>query len=167
MFSDTHLTLSEWFKKGIHEQQANDFATELLMPATLYKKKIDGQKLSINLIEDVSSYFQTSLLATFLRYITLGSYPAMVIYMEKGLIKWKVQSHDFPFTYLPINSQVPAWTVAGDYYNKGQLEDKPEKVDAIEWFQEDFEIKKKKDWKLWEQCYKIGDNSLVSCLWTY
>jgi len=101
LFSDTHLTLSEWFKKGIHEQQANDFATELLMPATLYKKKIDGQKLSINLIEDVSSYFQTSLLATFLRYITLGSYPAMVIYMEKGLIKWKVQSHDFPFTYLP------------------------------------------------------------------
>jgi hypothetical protein len=78
--------------------------------------------------------------------------------MEKGAVKWKFQSHDFPFTYLPINSNVPAWTVAGDYFNKGDLGDKPEKVDAIEWFAEDFEIKRKTDWKLWEQCYKIGDN---------
>lgn len=167
LFSDTHLTLSEWFKKGIHEQQANEFATELLMPAPLYKNMVDGKKLSLNLIEDVSAYFQTSRLATFLRYILLGSFPVMVIYMEAGIVKWKFHSNDFPFTYLPINSNVPAWTVAGDYFNKGQLETKPEKVDAIEWFPEDFQIKFKKDWKLWEQCYQVNSNCLVSCLWTY
>ncbi|MCX2586469.1 ImmA/IrrE family metallo-endopeptidase [Pedobacter sp. MR22-3] len=167
LFSDTPLTLSEWFKKGIHEKQANDFATELLMPAPLYVNKVEGKKLSINLIEDVSAYFQTSLLATFLRYISLGSFPVMVIYMEKGVVKWKFHSNDFPFTYLPINSNVPAWTVAGDYFTKGQLEPNPEKVDAIEWFAEDFEIKKKKDWKLWEQCYQVGESGLVSVLWTY
>ncbi|MGN8072820.1 ImmA/IrrE family metallo-endopeptidase [Mucilaginibacter sp. 22184] len=167
LFSDTDLTLSEWYKKGLQEQEANTFASELLMPEPLYRSKVTGKKLSIGLIEDVSGYFQTSLLATFIKYISLGSFPAMVIFMEDGIVKWKLHSNDFPFTYLLKDSKVPAWTVAGDFFYKGRLETKPEKVDAIEWFPEDFQIKYKADWKLWEQCYQVGDNCLVSCLWTY
>lgn len=167
LFSDTELTLSEWHKKGLLEQQANTFASELLMPEELYKKKIAGRKLSISLIEDVSSYFHTSLQATFMRYVSLGEFPIMVIFMEGGVVRWKQHSEDFPFSYLPINSKVPAWSVAGDYFNNGLLEPKPEKVDAIEWFPEDFQIKYKADWKLWEQCFQVGANCLVSCLWTF
>lgn len=167
LFSETDNTLAEWFKKGLHEQQANVFASEFLMPEFLYRKKIEGKKLNMALIEDVSAFFKTSLLTTFFRYIQLGSFPAMIIFMEAGVVRWKIHSHDFPFTYLPLNSEVPAWTVAGDFFNRGQLEIAPERVDAIEWFPEDFQIKYKKDWKLWEQCYQIGQNSLVSCLWTY
>lgn len=166
LFSDTDLTLSEWFKKGLQEQQANTFAVEILMPESLYRAKVTNKKLSIGLIEDVSAYFQTSRLAAFLRYVSLGSYPIMIIFMEDGVIKWKMNSSDFPFTYLQIGSKVPAWTVAGDYFNKGTQEASPEKVDAIEWFPEDYRIKHDAERKLWEQCYPVGVNSLVSCIWT-
>ncbi|OOQ57418.1 ImmA/IrrE family metallo-endopeptidase [Mucilaginibacter pedocola] len=166
LFSDTELTLSEWYKKGIHEQEANTFASEFLMPEELFKAKVVRQKLSTNLIHDVAGYFGTSLLATFIRYVTLGEYPAMVIFMKDATVCWKLYSKDFPFTYLPKESKVPAWTVAGDYFYKGQLEAQPEKVSAIEWFPEDYQIKYKSDSKLWEQCYQVGRNCLVSCLWT-
>jgi hypothetical protein len=120
LFSDTHKTLLEWHKKGVHEQQANEFASELLMPEVLFKSKIAGKKLNIGLIE-----------------------------------------------FIPYNSSVPAWTVAGDYFNRNVLEAKPVKVNAIEWFPEDFQIKYKQDWKLWEQCYQVSNRGLISCLWTY
>jgi len=167
LFSDSHKTLSEWHKKGIQEQQANEFASELLMPETLFKTKVVGKKLNILLIEEVSAYFKVSITAAFLRYVTLGSYPMMVVFIEDGIVKWKQYSVDFPFTFLPLNSTVPAWTVAGDYFNNNSLETQPEKVNAIDWFPEDFQIKYKKDWKLWEQCFQVSDNGLISCLWTY
>jgi Zn-dependent peptidase ImmA (M78 family) len=167
LFSDTHKTLLEWHKKGVHEQQANEFASELLMPEVLFKSKIAGKKLNIGLIEEVSLYFKVSLTATFLKYITLGDYPLMVIFVDDGIIKWKKCSADFPFKFIPYNSSVPAWTVAGDYFNRNVLEAKPVKVNAIEWFPEDFQIKYKQDWKLWEQCYQVSNRGLISCLWTY
>lgn len=167
LFSDTHKTLADWYKNGLHEQQANEFASELLMPTELFKSKVYKKKLSIDLIEEVATYFNVSLTATFLKYRTAGIYPVMVIFIQDGIIKWKQCSSDFPFQFLPINSKVPAWTVAGDFFNNKVIEDKPVKVDAIEWFAEDFEIEHKKNWKLWEQCFQVSENGLISCLWTY
>lgn len=167
VFSDTHKTLSDWHQKGPQESEANEFASELLMPSDIYHSKVHGKKMNLTLMQDVSSYFNVSMLASFLKYITLGSFPVMVIYIENGLVKWKRFSNDFPFQFLRINSQVPAYTVAGDCFYHNNMESEPEKIDAIEWFPEDFQIKHKKDWKLWEQCYKVSENGLVSCLWTY
>jgi Zn-dependent peptidase ImmA (M78 family) len=167
LFSDTQKTLADWYKNGLHEQQANEFASELLLPTELFKRKVDGKKLNMTLIEEVADYFGASLTATFLKYATAGKYPVMIIFIEEGVIRWKQCSNDFPFKFLQINSNVPAWTVAGDFFNGKALEAKPEKVDAIEWFPEDFEIENKKDWKLWEQCFQVSENGLISCLWTY
>jgi Zn-dependent peptidase ImmA (M78 family) len=164
--SDTHKTLSDWHQKGPQESQANEFASELLLPSGLYRSKVNGKKMNLALMKDVSSYFNVSILASFLKYIFLGNFPLMVIYIENGLVKWKRCSGDFPFQFLRINSQVPAYTVAGDCFYHNNVESEPEKIDALEWFPEDFQIKFKKDWKLWEQCYKVSETGLVSCLWT-
>ena len=166
MWSDTQKTLSEWYKKGPQETEANDFASELLMPTDQFCLRVKGNKLSFSLIENVSSYFNVSKLSAFLKYVSHGDYPAMVIFMEGGLVKWKKSSPDFPFKFLPYNSAIPVYTVAGDYFYHNNVEAEPEKVDAIEWFPEDFNIKFRKEIKLWEQCYKVSDNGLVSCIWT-
>lgn len=167
LFLDTDTTLNEWFKKGNHENEANYFATEFLMPQNLFIQKIENMKLSLSLIEDLCAYFHTSILATFLRYIDYGKYPVMIIFIENGLVKWKKASKDFPFTWIPKDSKLPIYTVAGDlFYNKVN-EDEPQLIDAIEWFSEDSEIKYKKHWKLWEQCYRVSPTGIISCLWTY
>lgn len=165
--SDTDKTLSEWHKKGPQETEANDFASELLMPSSQYIDKVKGEKMSLELIENVSSYFGVSKLSAFLKYISHGDYPAMVIFMENGLVKWKKHSSDFPFTYLAYNSEIPPYTVAGDFFYQNSSETEPEEVDAIEWFPEDFQIQFKKNCKLWEQCYLVSENGLVSCLWSF
>jgi len=166
-YSDTNATLSEWYTKGTQEKQANEFASELLIPSDLFCSIVDGKKLNIALMREVSSYFNVSILAAFLKYVPLGSYPVMIVFMENGLVKWKKCSDDFPFQFLPLTSAVPAYTVAGDHFYHNNLESEPEEIDAIEWFPEDYKINYDKDRKLWEQCYKVSENGLVSCLWTY
>lgn len=165
VFSDTHKTLSDWYKNGPQEREANAFASAFLMPEELFVKKITGQKLNIDLIKEVSTFFKVSMTAAFLRYMRIGKYPLMIVFIEDGIIKWKQESNDFPFPFLPHPATVPAYTVAGDFFNRGRLEEKPEKVDAIEWFPEDFNCQKEPLSKIWEQCYKVSENGLISCLW--
>lgn len=167
LFADTHKTLADWYANGAHESEANIFAAELLMPTDLFTRKVKGKKLELSLIENVANYFGASKTATFLRYRDLGDFPVMIIFIENGVIRWKTFSHDFPFQWLPLLTKVSAWTVAGDYYYKGVEEPKPVKIKAIEWFPEDFKAQKNEGQKLWEQCFKVADDSILSCLWTF
>lgn len=164
--SDTNKTLSDWHKKGPQEEEANLFASELLMPSYQFRKKIKEKKMSLELIDEVSRYFNVSKLSTFIKYVSIGDYPVMVIYIEGGFVKWKDHSTDFPFKFLEHNSKVPPLTVAGDCFYHNSIESEPEKIEAIEWFPEDYKIKYQKDFQLWEQCYKVSKNGIVSCLWT-
>lgn len=167
LFNDNHRTLSEWYTKGIHETEANQFATELLMPSDIFSRKVKNKKLSLPFIEEIAGYFNSSKTATFLRYKDLGSYPVMIIFIENGIIKWKSCSEDFPFKWIPYQSKLPALTVAGDYYYHQVKEDKPAKVDAIEWFPEDAYFSKgNEQTKLWEQCFPTTSDSILTCLWT-
>lgn len=166
LFDDSDKTLSEWYTQGPHEREANIFAAELLMPTELFSKKVKGKKLELSLIESVAAYFGASKTATFLRYRDLGEFPVMIIFIEDGIIKWKSHTDDFPFKWLTIGSKLPAFTVAGDYFYKNVEEKKPAKVDAIEWFPEDFVCQRADKAKLWEQCFPSTPNSIVTCLWT-
>ena len=166
LFFDNSKTLSEWHTKGVHEQQANEFAEELLMPTVLFTNMVRGKRLNLRLIEEIASYFKVSLTAAFIKYSRVGQFPMMVIYIGGGIIKWKMPSTDFPFKYLPYGSKVPAWTVAGDFFNGKKLESKPVQVEAIEWFPEDYKLKDNKSWRLWEQCYQVSSDGLMVCLWS-
>jgi Zn-dependent peptidase ImmA (M78 family) len=165
-FNDNDRTLSDWYINGPQEKEANVFAAKLLMPGDLFTKKVKNKKLSLPLIEEVAEYFGASKMATFLRYKDLGSFPVMVIFIENGIIKWKSNSDDFPYKWLTIGNKLPAYTVAGDYYYKKIEEKKPAKVTAIEWFPEDYACLKTENATLWEQCFPVNSNSLLSCLWT-
>jgi len=167
VFADTEKTLSEWYTKGPQESEANLFATELLMPEDHFSQMVKGKKLNLELIEKVSSAFAASKTATFLRYRDLGDFPVMIIFIEKGKIKWKSCSHDFPFQWLPLHSDLPPWTVAGDFYYKAITETQPVKLEAMEWFPEDFKLLNgDKKQKLWEQCFPTSTDSILTCLWT-
>jgi Zn-dependent peptidase ImmA (M78 family) len=167
LFSDTSKTLAEWYANGVQETEANDFATELLMPSALFSKMVKKKKLSLILIEQTAAYFGSSKTATFLRYRNLGDFPVMIIFIENGIIKWKSLSPDFPFKWLPLGSKVPVYTVAGDYYYYNTEERNPVKIDAIEWFPEDYSLLRGNEkQKLWEQCFPATRDGIVTCLWT-
>ena len=91
----------------------------------------------------------------------------MIVFIENGLIQWRQHTPGFPFEYLPYGGKVTVYSVAGDLFYHGTLSDEPEKVDAIEWFPEDFKIKFNTKCQLFEQCYKVSENGILSCLWTF
>ncbi|GAA4334932.1 ImmA/IrrE family metallo-endopeptidase [Flaviaesturariibacter amylovorans] len=166
LFVDNSMTLSEWHTKGAHEQEANAFAEELLMPNALFTERFKGKKLNIGLIEQLAEYFSVSLTAALIRYCRIGHFPIMVIFIDDGVIKWKMNSKDFSFPYLPYGTRVPAWTVAGDFFSGKPLENKPVQVDAIEWFPDDFKLRDNAKRKLWEQCFRVSQKGLMVCLWS-
>jgi Zn-dependent peptidase ImmA (M78 family) len=165
-FSDTHRTLSDWYRNGAHEVEANTFAAELLMPGELFKRMVKGKKLSIELINQTSAYFHTSLTATFLRYITHGDYPLMVLFFEGGKARWRHCTTDFPFQYFEYGAYIPVDTVTGDVFYKNATESEPVKIKAMEWFPDNYKLKYDPQMNLWEQCYKVSENGLITCLWT-
>ncbi len=166
LFSDTDKTLNEWYAKGKHEIEANQFASELLMPSDLFKLRVNGNGMSLDLIRDTADYFGTSQTATLLKYKDLGDFPISIIYLEKGIVKWKTESLDFPLKFLPNGSKVPEGSAAGDFFNGQRLENKPVLVDALDWFPEDFEIEDYLTAELYEHDFRIGANGLLCCLWT-
>ena len=44
---------------------------------------------------------------------------------------------------------------------------KAELIDAIDWFPEDFNIKKYQRWQFYEQCFRVSDTGILTCLWGY
>lgn len=165
-FSENPKTLQEWYAHGFHEYEANRFAAELLMPIAPFRKIASKKNLSLKLVEQLSAYFGASKTAVYLRYRDLGEFPVMIIFIENGKIKWKSESEDFPYKWLPIGSPVPPLTVAGDYFHHDVTESQPVTIPASEWFPEDYRIQRGEDMQLWEECFPATRTSILTCLWT-
>jgi len=165
LFSDTDKTLNDWYAKGKHEVEANQFASELLMPSHLFKSIVSGKVMSLDLISSTAYYFGTSVTATLLKYKDLGDFPLSIIFVKNGTVEWKQESSDFPLKFLRKGSQVAEGSVAADYYNGQGLEEQPVLVDALDWFPEDFAIEDHLETQFFEYDFKIGDDGLLCCLW--
>jgi len=166
-FIDDENTLNEWYAKGVHELEANSFATELLMPESLFVSMIKGKKFSMDIIYKVADEFQTSITASLLRYKDLGEYPMALLLVKNGIVEWSQFTNDFPLKFIRKGFKASPYTIAGEYFtHKNKLADEPELTKAIEWFPEDFNIKYYKELDLLEQCIKVSKNSVLTCLWT-
>lgn len=165
LFSDTNKTLNEWYAKGKHEIEANQFASELLMPSDLFKLRVKGEGMSLDLIRDTADYFGTSQTATLLKYKDLGDFPISVIFIKNGIVEWKKESSDFPLKFLPKGSKVPQGSAAGDFFMYQRLESNPVLVDALDWFPEDFDVEDYLETEFFEHNFRIGADGLLCCLW--
>lgn len=167
-FIDNEKTLNVWYAKGSHELEANSFAAELLMPESLVMPKFKGRKFTLDIAYEVSKEFNTSITSTLLRYKDLGDYPMALIMVKKGVVEWSQFTADFPLSFLPKGSKVSPNTVVGDYFSRGnELEENPEKIPALEWFPEDFDIEKYENWEFYEQGFHVAKDSVLVCLWTF
>jgi len=165
LFSDTKQTLQQWLARGSHEIEANEFASELLMPSKLFKERIKGNKLSLDLIKDTANYFGASQTATFLKYKDIGDYDVSIIYLENSRVVWKQESENFPLKFIPKGFNAPEQSNCGDFFKGLPIEEIPVAIDALDWFPNDFNIDDYLDLELYEQCFKVSDNSIICCLW--
>jgi Zn-dependent peptidase ImmA (M78 family) len=78
------------------EVQANEFASELLMPTTLFKAKLNaGGEPDLKHLPDLSTTFDTSMEATVRRYVDLHDFPIAVVFVHNGTIRYSRKGSEF------------------------------------------------------------------------
>ncbi len=165
LYSDNNKTLHEWFKKGSQESEANQFAAEFLMPENIFRGQCDSN-FNPKIIEALSDYFKTSLIATAIRYADLNIFPVCIFYCIDGIVQWFHPSENFPYWCRELTQlKVPSGSVAAEFFNDGTTykADDLQDIEAFEWL-DDKKIDKEK--LIFEHCFTSKNyNSTLSILW--
>lgn len=115
-----------------HEQEANAFAAELLMPADLFSQKCDVPKVSWTPIVKLAEDFQVSVTAAALRFLAFTYDRVAVIACKDGKVAWSQSTRDFG-RRLAKGEAVDQWSLAYDFFKKGKVSEIPETVSAEAW----------------------------------
>jgi hypothetical protein len=115
------------------EQEANEFASGLLMPERLFTPRCDKKTPSLSLVESLASEFITSLTATAVRYAELSREPCAVVYSQARQIKWYRASKDFGF-HVRVGEEVDRYSIADDCFAGRATPGRATSVDASCWF---------------------------------
>lgn len=165
-FSDDYSTL-EGYKHGLQEIEANDFASELLMPSTLFKDAAFRKKFSPDLLSQLADTFNTSITSTAYRYIELGNHPVCTFFSKDGkIVYWKKS----PYFYYKIPDRnklsVPSDSVANEFYCFNRIYRKQDAVQEImksTWFElGEYD----RDTTMYEYCIITPQhNTVLSLIW--
>jgi len=149
------------------ELEADCFASNLLMPKDRFRTESARKRVfSLDVIRDLSDYFDASLTAAILRFIEVGTHEIMVVFSQENKVKWSQRSTDFPklAQKFKVGGSLPSSTVAGESFLKVNAQyTGVEKVDLEDWFEY-------RSWEpgrqLHEQClYSDMYNFVISLVW--
>lgn len=165
-FSDDYSTL-EAYKHGIQETEANDFATELLMPSDLFSRACLKKIFGSELLRSLSEKFNTSLTSIVYRYVDLGPHPICVFYSKDRKVQYWKKSKQFRY-WIPERNKlnVPGDSVAEEFYSKGIIytkKDSDQIISKSTWFElREYDF----DTPMFEFCIVTrGYNTVLSVIW--
>lgn len=126
----------ETWESGLPKQEieANEFASELLMPTQLLAGLLSGRKPSFELIEALAREFSTSLTATAYRFVEVTSYACAVAWSRGGTTRWFRRSEEFRH-WIRLREQLDTRTLAADCFRGGGIPDSQESVPASAWLE--------------------------------
>lgn len=166
------VSQSKYTEKDLKiEKEADFFAASLLMPKEIMKSSCK-ESFSPSLIETIAAKFQTSILATLIRYIELDLYPLFIVYIKNKLVTGYRYSKDFPYIYKDLrNKKVPSKSVFHKLNNDEFTSIEPEEIEIDLWFkykkENEFieEDEEDESHDLLEYCYKINDSLTINIVW--
>jgi Zn-dependent peptidase ImmA (M78 family) len=95
------------------ERRANRYATDLLLPEFMFTQRAKNLEITFETVRRLSAIFQTSLTATAIRLVELGSFPAIVVCHTSQQRRWFVRGPDVPDA-IRLREKPGAYTVAHD-----------------------------------------------------
>lgn len=106
------------YKGSDTEIEANHFASELLMPGSLFRLAIKGSRPAPDLINGLASQFGTTRTATAVRFVELSEEPCAMIISYAGKIKWWRASKDWQGPlWISSGKEVSPRTLAGMHFS--------------------------------------------------
>lgn len=156
------IDISSYRKTRPGENEANEFAAELLMPEHLFQPLCKSVIPCFDTIGDLADQFRTSLTATAIRYVEYSPYSCAIIMSQDKIIKWHKRSEEFPY-YIEYGSELNHNTVAFDFFDGKELPSSMDIVLASSWIKSD---RLSSDAIIKEQAIAIRRyNTVLSFLW--
>jgi hypothetical protein len=85
---EEQVFVREWSKNN-PESRANKYASDLLLPLSMFKPRIQGLKrIDFQAVKDLAKVFQMSLTATAIRLVEHGPLPAMLVCSSPAGTEW-------------------------------------------------------------------------------
>lgn len=144
------------------ERQADEFAAELLLPASYAQPIFKSVSPSLNIIQEVADNSAASLSAAAWRYCDLISERCAVVWSHKKKISWYKPSDEFGF-FLKRGKAIEKGTQAYECFSGTRIHAKPEAVRADLWLDERVVAEESAVWE-----HSIGlpfYDSVLSLLW--
>lgn len=83
-----HGSRGEFSSDYVVEKEADAFAAGMLMPRFLMEPRVNEADLSGDRIEDLARHFQTSLVSTSIRAVSLCHFPCAMVAIRNGVVAW-------------------------------------------------------------------------------
>lgn len=159
-----HPSFANLVRNNLIEMEADYFASCLLIPAYKLRDASPGKGFSFETVINLSDTFQTSILATLIRFAEVGFHEIFVVVSKDNIVKWFLRSTDFPkypFRF-KVGSKLPPTTVAGEFFTKEDA--KYSEIETV--YVEDWFYAKNGDRELNEQClYMDQYGYVISLIW--
>lgn len=159
-FSCTDKMFYEEWSKSNRESRANKYAADLLLPKAMFGKLAKNKEMTFMTVKELAKTFVTSMTATAIRLVDLGSFPAMLVCNSSKQIKWFIRGPFVPEKIWPQNTPGKD-SIAYDILNGKSVTNKPVDVYAGEWIKhydaDRYEIR--------EHSMKITTDLVLTMLW--
>lgn len=165
---EPHASFHNINQKNLMELEADYFASVLLMPKIKFRDVSGGKPFSFETIFRLSETFQTSIIATLIRFSKIGTHEIFAVISQDNIAKWFLRSDDFPkwpFKF-KVGGLLPRTTVASEFFTT--LDSKYTSIQELsseDWFYP-FVNDHRAERTLYEQCFYSDNYSyVISLLW--
>lgn len=142
------------------ESLANEFATELLLPSSIFTPRLAKRPPMLETIKDLAGTFRASFTATARRTVDLGAHPAIVICSSISKRIWFKASSELEAVLWP-NRNTSKDTLAYELLTRTDFGEATDEVDADAWIDHE----NAGDYVLVESSVKVTPELVVSVLW--
>jgi uncharacterized protein DUF955 len=157
-------SVEEHYDQGI-EREANAFASEFLMPERLWTKHVDVKRPDLDIVRGLAKQYQVSLMGAAIRFVKLCPERCAVVFAKGRRVQWFAAGPEFHHWIQP-KQELDSYTLAYDYFAKGQEPRRRESVSASAWFSDDRIGDGDDDAEVFEDCLVIPSlDATLSLLW--
>ena len=143
------------------ERRANRYATDILLPDFMFSPRAKNRPITFQTVQELASEFKTSVTATAIRLIELGSFPAMIICYGPGKRRWFIRGEDVPHFLWPVG--MPEHGTVAHSLLQGQMvkSREPAEVYADSWITHRDSHK----YKIVEDSLRVSGDLILTLLW--
>jgi len=142
------------------ERRANRFAADLLLPKFMFEPHAKNKEITFQTVREICSLFQTSITATTIRLVELGSFPAIIVCNSKQGRRWQIRGADIPYV-IQVRDAPGEYTNAFDLLHGKVSTSNPGNTQSSDWVTH----RRSRYYSIHEDSIKVTEDLVLSLLW--